>query len=314
MSNQIRRWTRNPFVAALGVMGVIALGSSVQAGDIQFTPTGSGTSYTIGGIDPAPGSALAVNALPLTVGESFQLYYQAGVPALIGTNGLDFTPTGLGSTYQLTVVGSFTEVVTSLTASGAVATFALAPTQSPNSFFEMYYNPAAVANNLAGTGFNVGTLVFAGTPASNLPSVSVYSKSTSGGSPVTATFDEFTHKYPGITTDVGSGSSLLTVNVKYINPAFDSTPISLIGFNSSIVTPFDEQSPSLLFDGAPGTAPPNVLAHIGTVNGESGPDFQFQADSNLTFTLSPGVPEPASVILAGLGLLGGLCFVACRRK
>jgi hypothetical protein len=315
MSNRIRGWNGTRLATALWVIGAIVLGSSVEAGSIQFTPTGSGTSDTIGGIDPGPGSALAVGALPLAVGATFQLDYQANVPALIGANGLDFTPSGLGSTYQLTVVGSFTEVVTSLNSSGTLATFALAPTQSPNSFFELYYNPTVVVNNLAGTGFNVGTLVLAGTPATNMPSVSVYSISTSHGAPVIAPFDEFSHKYPGISSAVGSGSALLSANISYYNPAFVRTPISQLMFNSSIVTPFDEVSPSTLFDGAPGTAPPTVVPNIGTVDGVNGTDFQFQADANFSFNLSStSIPEPSSVILASLGLLGAVALVARMRK
>jgi len=253
-----------------------------------------------------------VSSLPLTTGATFQLDYQATVPALIGTNGLDFTPPGLASTYQLTVVGSFTEVVTSLGGSGTVATLAVAPTQSANSFFELYYNPTVVANNLAGTGFNVGTLVMSGTPATNSPNVGVYSITTSGGSPVIVPFDQFSNNYVGISTVEGNGASMLSVNINYINPAFVGTPISQIMFNSSIVTPFNEVSPSALFVGAPGTAPPTVVPNIGTINGVNGTDFQFQADSNFSFQTT--IPEPASVILASLGLLGGICYVACLRK
>jgi hypothetical protein len=315
MSHHTRVSPGSRCAAALWAIGMIVLGSSVQAGMIQFSPNGSGTSYTIGGIDPGPGNALAVSSLPLTVGASFQLDYQATVPALIGTNGMDFTPPGLGSTYQLTAVGSFTEVVTSLTSSGTVATFALAPTQSPNSFFELYYNPAVVANNLAGTGFNVGTLVLFGTPATNLPSVVVYSISTSGGNPVISPFDEFSRHYPGVSSVTGSGAAMLSANITYYNPEFVGTPISQMMFNSSIVTPFDEVSPSALFVGAPGTAPPTVVPDIGTINGVNGTDFQFQADSNLSFNVfSSSIPEPASIILASLGLLGAVCLVACVRK
>jgi len=302
---------------ALWLIGGVVFGSSARAEFIQFAPQGSGGStYSIGGIDPGPGNALAVSSLPLTVGGTFQLDYQAFVPALIGTNGLDFTPTGLGSTYQLTVVGSFTEVVTSLNSSGTVATFALAPTQSSNSFFELYYNPTVVANNLTGTGFNVGTLVIGGTPATNLPSESVFSISTTGGSPNVAAFDQYvTNNYPGISTVVGSGSSMLSANISYYNPAFVQTPISEIAFNSSIVTPFDELSPSASFVGGPGTSAPSVVANIGTVNGVNGTDFQFQADGNLAFSANLSTtPEPSSLILATMGLLGAFCLAACMRK
>ena len=316
MSNHYSGCTGTRLATALWVTGAVLLGSSARAEFIQFAPQGSsGSTYAIGGIDPGPGNALAVNALPLTVGGTFQLDYQASVPALIGTNGLDFTPTGLGSTYQLTVVGSFTEVVTSLTSLGTVATFALAPTQSSNSFFELYYNPAVVANVLAGTGFNVGTLVIAGTPATNLPNVSVFGLSTTQG---TQAFDQYiTNHYPGVTTAQGSGSSMLSANITSFNPAFVGTPISEIAFTTLISTPFKELSPSALFVGTPGTSAPSVTPNLGTTNGVTGTDFQFQSDG--TFSFSSGlsvtsVPEPASVILASLGFLGALCFVACVRK
>ena len=123
MSDHIA-WTGTRLATVLWLMGAVLLGSWAQAGSIEFAPEGSsGSTYTIGGIDQAPGMPWQW-APPLTVGATFQLDYQANIPALIGTNGLDFTPAGLGSTYQLTVVGSFTEVVTSLSSSGSVATFA----------------------------------------------------------------------------------------------------------------------------------------------------------------------------------------------
>ena len=150
----------------------------------MFNPTGGISSpvYTIAGIDLATGNALAVGSIPLTPGSTFQLDYQATVSGLIDTGGLTVLPPGLTSSYQLTAVGSFTEVVTSLNPgrdAGDVRGWR--PPSRPNSFFELYYNPAVVANNLAGTGFNVGTLILAGTPSLTAASAGVYSLSTIGG-------------------------------------------------------------------------------------------------------------------------------------
>jgi hypothetical protein len=294
---------------------MVLLGSSARAGFIDFNPTGSpsGPVYTIGGIDVAPGSALAVDALPLKVGDTFQRYYQASVSGLINTHGLTFAPPGLQSSYQLTAVASTTEIVTSLNGNGAPATFAVAPTQSPHSFFELYYNPAVVANNLAGTGFNVGTLILTLGPSTS-PGEGLFTLATdpTTGKPIISPqFDGFTHDdYPGISTVIGSGAALIQADVTFADPAFFKTPLSEISFNTSLVTPFRQVDPSRLFVGSPGGGAPNIVPHIGTTNGVDGPDFQFQADANLSFTV---IPEPASFIQASLGLLGVLCVCARMR-
>jgi len=306
-----------PLVMALRALGMAVLGFSAQAGTIEFNPTGSSSSpvMTIAGIDPGPGNALAVGAIPLTLGKTFQLYYQATVSDLITPNGLPVVPPGMSSSYQLTTVGSFTEVVTSLNASGTLATFAVAPTQSANSFFELYYNPAVVANNLAGTGFNQGTLILAGKPSITAASIGVYSLSTtSTGSPVTTPLDQFiSNHYPGISTVAGSGSAMLTADVTYLDPAFFKTPISQLHFNSSLVTSFDQVSPSALFAGLPGGGAPNITPDLGTINGFNGKDFQLQADANFSFTPS-SIPEPASIIQASLGLIAVLSLAAWVRR
>ena len=244
---------------ALWALGVAVLGSSAQAGTIEFNPTGTSSSpvMTIAGIDLAPGNALAVGAIPLTAGKTFQLDFQATVSGLIDTHGLTVAPPGLTSSYQITAVGSFTEVVTSLNSSGTLATFAVAPTQSSNSFFELYYNSAVVANNLAGTGFNQGTLILAGKPSTTLASVGIYSLSTtSSGSPVTAPLDQFiSNHYPGVSTVAGSGSAMLSSDVTYFDPAFFKTPLSQIAFNSSLVTAFDQVSPSGSLPASPVAGP-----------------------------------------------------------
>jgi len=316
MLNQNKYRARKPFANALWAVGLTAmLGSSAWAGVIEFNPTGGGSSsdMTIGGIDLAPGNALAVGAIPLTPGSTFQLDFQANVSGLIDPGGHTVTPTGLTSSYQLTAVGSFTEVVTSLSADGTAATFAVAPTQGPNSFFELYYNPAVVANNLAGTGFNVGTLILAGTPSITAASVGIFSLSSSTGAPVTTTLDQFlSNHYPGVDTITGSGAAMLSSDVTYFNPAFFKTALSQVSFNSSLVTPFAQVSPSGLFTGLPGGAAPNVTPNIGTINGANGADFQLQADANFSFATA--IPEPAGIIPASVGLLGVLCLAAWVRR
>ena len=109
---------------------------------IQFNPTGNGNpadTYAVGSFGWAVGNSLAVGALPLSVGETYQLDYQAILANLIDPTAIASfhrDSTGVPApAFQITAVASVTEVVTSLNGNGTVATFALAPTQSPNSFF-----------------------------------------------------------------------------------------------------------------------------------------------------------------------------------
>ena len=267
------------------------------ASSIVFNPTGTPASATlaIGGIDEAPGSALARGSLPLTVGKTFQLDYEAVLGGVIDPNGLTVAPPGLNTNFQLTAVASFTEVVTSADPAVGSASFALAPVQAPNSFFELYYNPAVVANNLTGTGFNVGTRILSGTPS--------LSQSSSGnfviakgptGVPIIRPFDQFNVvNYPGVLSVTGVGSSLIQVDVKSLDPAFFVSPVASLSFNTSTTAPFQETDPAARFVGSPGGAPPTVVANVGAVNGLSGPDFQFQADAATSFS----APTPSIAIV-----------------
>ena len=315
MSNQNRHSTRKSLRAVLGAAGLLSLGSSVQAAFLDFNPTGSNASPTtaIAGIDIAPGNALAVGSIPLSVGSRFELDFQSTVDGVINTNGLTVAPPGLGTSYQITAVASFTEVVTSVSADKTVATFALAPNQPSNSFFELYYNPAVIANTLAGTGFNAGTLLLQATPSLTSPSVGIFSLSTGpGGAPVIQQFDQFgsTNHYPGINSVSGSGSAMIGADVTYFNPNFFSTPIGQITFDTSLVTPFGQATPSAMFTNFPGGGDPNVTANVGAINGVIGPDFQFQADPNVSFQV---IPEPSSIILVGMGLVGVLGVLALKK-
>ena len=136
-----------------------------------------------------------------------------------------------------------------------MATFALTPTQSSNSFFEIYYNPAVIANNLAGTGFNVGTLIMAGKPDPTLTNSGSFALLVNGsGQPIIQQFDQFdSDNYPGIQSVTGTGSALVSVDVTSFDPAFFLTPVIELSFNTNTTIPFDETNPSALFVGSPGS-------------------------------------------------------------
>jgi hypothetical protein len=286
----------------------VGLAPSARADVITFDPDGAGPdpAMQITGFDWAVGNALAKSSLPLTVGETFQLYYQAALGGLINTNGITVVPAGLNTTYQITAVASITEVVTSVGSNPNTATFALAPVQN-NSFLEIWTNPAVVADNFQGTGFNVGTKILSATPTSSLASSGNFTLAQApGGGLIFDTFDKVNPAhYPGITTVVGSGSALIGSVVNSQNNSYFLTTVTQgsTAFNTSNKTPFDTVEPSLQFVGLPNGVAPNIIPVIGTINGVNGTDFQFQADANESFAVA--TPEPTSVTLLGMGLAAG---------
>jgi hypothetical protein len=306
------------WVAALGLAA-----SPVRADFITFDPDGAGPSpelTNIGTFNYSAGNALAAGALPLVPGQTFQLYFQARLNSVSDNNDNTITPAGLNGTqgapaYEITVVASMTEVVTSVGASPPQATFSLAAVQSANSFIELYYDPSRNSNPLAGTGFNDGTLILKAAPAPAISNSGNFSFANNQPNPL-PNFDEHgTNNYPGVQSVVGSGSANITATVSYQNTAFFPNTITAVPFSPiGTGTPFNLVDPSHLFASQPNGAPPTLVPDIGTVNGgppgAGGPDFQFQAIAQNGFI----IPEPGSLTLMGLGLVSVLGFTRLSRK
>jgi hypothetical protein len=290
--------------------------STVTPTTVTFDPDGTGpsTPVIVGTIDELPGNAIAVGynvanpASPTgfstpTVGHTFTLEYQASVGDLLDASGNPVYGYGIsngGNTGQLTVVASFTEQVTSATATTAAFTTTGAGTVT------FYFNPTRAANNLTGTDFAPGTpgntlaantyiTVYSGTI---IPGASgVFSVATTPGQNAGA-LDQSPNgnNYPGVNTVAGTGGTNLGVQTTSLNTAFFTTappPSMLIQFtNTSNNLPFSEIDPSaIFFDGQSG------VASVGPVNGGSNAagnplaaNVMFQADANTSFatSLTPG--------------------------
>jgi hypothetical protein len=292
----------------------LALSAGAQADLISFDPDGNGVAPLTGValFDWAPGSALAAGAVPLTaVGQTFDLYYQANLGTIQDASTQSLFTNGGGGTY-FTAVAGFTEVVTSLSASGATFALAAAPTVN---FFRICAH-SSLANNLTGAGFACANPILSG----KLTSVDSSNFSISSVTPVLLDQSPNGNQWGTQQSVTGSGATSMTVKIESADTGY-FTDLDLMSalvfsfFNSSQVAPFHEVDPSQCLSNN-GATDCNEASNLGQVNGlfdgqTGGPDFLFQADANQSFVVQRA-PEPGTLALLGAGL--GLAGWGARRR
>lgn len=305
----MKKFSLKRISALLLLIGVS--GSSVAAETVLFDPDGSpggDNSILVTNFDWSPSSALAVGTLPLPMypgSISSALLTHAKLTNFLNVSGLPIVSTGLNTAYEITFVAMAEQDGRLVT--NATSSFALKKDRP--SYFEVYWDAARNANELAGTGYNDGTLIMTGTITSL--SATFTTKST-----VPVPLDQFgADDYPTIDTGSGTGGGKVVVQVAFANPAFFPDPAQqpkTLYFNTSQILPYRQVDPSGLFADAPEGASTHVPV-LGAVNGlaaAGGEDVIFQADSNMALTKIATPPGECRMTGGGVTDDGGVYLSA----
>ncbi len=313
-------------LAAVYLLFGTLISIQAYAGPMVFNDT-NGT-IDVYSLDWNVGNALAVNSVPVSASpstNSFDIFMQATLGGFNDIEGDSIIGTGLNAAYEITVVAGFREIGYTIANS---ATFVHDPTGTIN-FVELYLdtNISGVgntkSNSLTGNGYHEGSLLLSGHIISSNGGFTIVPNPD--GSIPTGNLDNFvSNNYPGIGTVVGTGSNNFAAAIDYVDSTYilnalnlDNLLVSMIS-NTSQILPYDQTNPSGKFWNGTADILPNLTPTPGNplytkVNGFAPTDgniydFQFQADANSSFTT---IPEPTTMLLLGIGLLG---FAGVARK
>ncbi|GFM33184.1 PEP-CTERM sorting domain-containing protein [Desulfovibrio subterraneus] len=301
-------------IATLAVALMVIAGSVSAHASIFFDPTGTGSmdgAFEISGLDWNVGAGVAVDSVIPADGSTWTHNSYVYMQSLLSVFNLAGGGVQAVNGYEVTAIAGFEEVGT-YTANEV--NFAL---KNPdNSYFQAFWDADSDAN--VNTGYNDGTKILDG----------IFTDVQKSDFELTGNLVDFDSSgadtMPGYGAMEGSGNTIATITLNYLNPFFflldQATQDALdagslyftLTFKAGQSLPFEEALPptesidtkdgnviEIDYEGLAGFGDYDHI--VGAPNGDGSPgDFVFQIDGSSKFGT---VPEPATILLSGLGLL-----------